>query len=82
MKRGRATAAQLGAGREGVKKGEAEHPGGRAAARAGGGRPWGQGMGSCLARGTKGQGLQRPSSARSWVWRDRAGCWAAGPASP
>lgn len=56
--RGRAAAAQPGAGREGVKKGEAEHPGGRAAARPGRGRPWGQGMGSCLARGTKGWGLQ------------------------
>lgn len=31
MKRGRVAAAQPGTGREGVKKGEAEHPGGKAA---------------------------------------------------
>lgn len=51
LKRGRAAAAQPGAGREGVKKGEAEHPGGRAAAWAGGGRPGGQSMRMCLVQG-------------------------------
>lgn len=56
LKRGRAAAAEPGAGREGVKKGEAEHPGGRAAARAARDRA----RGSRLAQGTKGQG---PSSA-------------------
>lgn len=56
LKGGRAAAAQPGAGREGVKKGEASWWQSRCSGWWG--WPRGQGTGSCLAWGTKGQGLQ------------------------
>lgn len=70
LKRGRAAAAQPGAGGEGVKEGEAEHPSGRAAAGAGGGRLWGQGTGVTCGLGGQGTGDAGlgPSSARARGW--------------
>lgn len=73
MKRGRAAAAQPGAGREGVKKGEAEHPGGRATACAGGEGRGDKAWGHAWPKdpGTEAAGLEL-SSARAQGCRDRA----------
>lgn len=82
LKGGRAAAAQPGAGREGVKKGEASRWQSRCSGWQGVAVGTSHGVMTGLGdQGTGAAGLG-PSSAGAWGWRDRAGCWAASPASP